>query len=84
MAANAAKPLSSARTRLRHFSGDVTGGILHGAEKAAIQLADHMFRDKQVHEALVANIKSAIKDKESLPDSKAFGKQLIVESLKDS
>ena len=77
-------PITTIRTRLAQLRDDVTAGFLHGSEKAGIKYADQLFREKLTHEALVSNIKTAIKSKESLPDSKEFGKRLISESIKDS
>ena len=41
------------------------------------------FRESQVHNGIMANVKGAIKDKKSLPDSKAYGKKLIIKTIRD-
>jgi hypothetical protein len=53
-------------------------------EKAGLKYIDLTFREKIVHDALLYNVKTAIKSKESIPDSREYGKSLINESFRDS
>lgn len=63
------------------FKNDVTGAALKGLEKAGLRFLDLTFREKEVHDGLLVNIKGAIKHPESIPDSRDFGKSLINKSF---
>lgn len=53
-------------------------------EKAGLRFLDLVFRERTLHDGIMHNIKTAIKSKESIPDSKEFSKNLIKDSFQTS
>ncbi len=52
------------------LTNDVRVGLLRGVEKAGLKSLDYAFRQKHVHDGLLYNLKTSLKHKESIPDSK--------------
>jgi hypothetical protein len=57
--------------------------IREGAEKAGIKYLDQIFRDKKVHRAILDVLKSSIKEKSFVQESRKYGILLINEAFKD-
>ena len=60
---------------------DVILSTFQGVEKGGLKYADLLFRETQLHTGIMHHVKSAIKDKKSLPDSKEYGKKAIARIL---
>jgi hypothetical protein len=50
-------------------------------EKAGLKYLDTLFRKKGVHDSSLKMIKASIKDHRFVPDSKDYGKMIVLECL---